>query len=183
MADFDKLNMGPKWYIIYTVTGHENKVKNTIEKLLEARKEELSDLIFTVVVPTKTVTTTDAKGREKIVEEKLYSNYVFVKMVMNNKTWHIIRYIPGVASFVGPGGRPEPIADKVVSSFLEVEEITTTDVFEIGDEVEIIDGILNGHSGRISEISDETGEVTVIVSSIGREMPVSMNAKCIKKKN
>jgi len=56
------------------------------------------------------------------------------------------------------------------------------DAFAIGDEVEIIDGILVGHSGRISEINDETGEVTVIVSSIGREMPVSLDAKAIKKK-
>jgi transcriptional antiterminator NusG len=182
MGDFDKLNVGPKWYIVYTVTGHENKVKNTIERLIEARKEELSDLIFNVLVPTVTTTTTDAKGREKIVEEKLYPNYVFIEMVMNDKTWHLIRYISGVASFVGPGGRPTPLSDKEVLEITGAEK-TKVDAFEIGDEVDIIDGILNGHSGRISEISEETGEVTVIVSSIGREMPVSMDAKCIKKKN
>ena len=50
-----------------------------------------------------------------------------------------------------------------------------------GGEVEIIDGFLTGHKGTISEISEDETEVTVIVSTIGREMPVSLYAKAIKK--
>ena len=53
----------------------------------------------------------------------------------------------------------------------------------IGDEVEIIDGFLTGHKGTISEISEDETEVTVIVSTIGREMPVSLDIKAIKKSN
>ena len=63
---------------------------------------------------------------------------------------------------------------------IEVEAKVEMDTFQIGDEVEIIDGFLTGHSGKISEINDS--EVTVIVTTIGREMPVSLDAKCVKKK-
>ena len=35
MSDFNELNVGPKWYIVHTYTGYENKVKATIEKAVE----------------------------------------------------------------------------------------------------------------------------------------------------
>ncbi len=179
MSDFNELNVGPRWYVIHTYTGYENKVKATIEKAIEVRN--LSHLIFDVKVPVIPTVTTNAKGEEKIVEEKKFPSYVFVKMIMNDESWHIIRNINGVTGFVGPGSRPVPLSDEDVRA-IEIEEATVVDAFQIGDEVEIIDGFLTGHTGRISEISEDSSEVTVIVSSIGREMPVSLDAKAIKKK-
>lgn len=178
MSDFNELNVGPRWYIAHTYTGYENKVKATIERVVANRN--LSDVIFDVKIPVTTSTTVDAKGREKIVEEKIYPSYVFVKMVMNDETWHIIRNISGVTGFVGPGSRPVPLTDEEALS-IAVEEQVKLDAFMIGDEVEIIDGFLTGHKGTISEISEDQSEVTVIVSTIGREMPVNMDAKAIKK--
>lgn len=179
MSDFNELTAGQKWYVIHTYSGHENKVKSTIERIVETKG--LQDFIFDVKIPTITVTTTDAKGNEKIVEEKKYPAYVFIKMIMNDETWHAIRYISGVTGFVGPGSKPEPLSDEEA---LEIsgEEKVTVDAFSIGEEVEIIDGVLAGYSGKIGEINNETGVITVIVSAIGREMPVSLDAKSIKKK-
>ncbi len=178
MSDFNELNVGPRWYIAHTYTGYENKVKATIERVVANRN--LSDVIFDVKIPVTTSTTVDSKGREKIVEEKIYPSYVFVKMVMNDETWHIIRNISGVTGFVGPGSRPVPLTDEEALA-IAVEEQVKLDAFKIGDEVEIIDGFLTGHKGTISEISEDASEVTVIVSTIGREMPVNMDAKAIKK--
>ena len=70
MSDFNELNVGPRWYIIHTYTGYENKVKATIEKVVTNRN--LSDLIFDVKIPVITSTVVDAKGKEKVVEEKLH---------------------------------------------------------------------------------------------------------------
>ena len=178
MSDFNELNVGPRWYIAHTYTGYENKVKATIERVVANRN--LSDVIFDVKIPVTTSTTIDSKGKEKIVEEKIYPSYVFVKMVMNDETWHIIRNISGVTGFVGPGSRPVPLTDEEALS-IAIEEQVKLDAFQIGDEVEIIDGFLTGHKGTISEISEDESEVTVIVSTIGREMPVNMDAKAIKK--
>ena len=179
MSDFNELNVGPRWYVIHTYTGYENKVKATIEKAVEVRN--LSHLIFDVKVPVIPTVTTNAKGEEKIVEEKLFPSYVFVKMIMNDESWHIIRNINGVTGFVGPGSRPVPLTEEEALA-IEIEAAVEVDAFQIGDEVEIVDGFLAGHSGKISEISEDSSEVTVIVSSIGREMPVSLDAKAIKKK-
>lgn len=177
MSDFNELNVGPKWYVAHTYTGYENKVKAAIERAVENRN--LSHLIFDVKIPVTTTIQTDSKGREKIVEEKIFPAYVFVKMVMNDESWHIVRNITGVTGFVGPGSRPVPLSDEEAMS-IEVEAKVEMDSFQIGDEVEIIDGFLTGHSGKISEIGET--EVTVIVTTIGREMPVSLDAKCVKKK-
>ena len=177
MSDFNELNVGPKWYVAHTYTGYENKVKAAIERAVENRN--LSHLIFDVKIPVTTSVQIDSKGREKIVEEKIFPAYVFVKMIMNDESWHIIRNITGVTGFVGPGSRPVPLSDEEAMS-IEVEAKVEMDTFQIGDEVEIIDGFLAGHSGKISEIGDT--EVTVIVTTIGREMPVSLDAKSVKKK-
>ena len=179
MSDFNELNQGPKWYIVHTYTGYENKVKATIEKAVEYRN--LSDLIFDVKIPVTTSTTTDAKGKEKIVEEKIFPSYVFVKMVMNDETWHIVRNINGVTGFVGPGSRPVPLSDEEALA-ISIEEKVESDKFNIGDEVEITEGYFAGQCGKISEISDDAQNVTVIVSFVGRDMPVSIDAKNIKKK-
>ena len=177
MSDFNELNVGPKWYVAHTYTGYENKVKAAIERAVENRN--LSHLIFDVKIPVTTTIQTDSKGREKVVEEKIFPAYVFVKMVMNDESWHIVRNITGVTGFVGPGSRPVPLTDEEAMS-IEVEAKVEMDTFQLGDEVEIIDGFLTGHSGKISEIGEN--EVTVIVTTIGREMPVSLDAKCVKKK-
>ena len=177
MSDFNELNVGPKWYVAHTYTGYENKVKAAIERAVENRN--LSHLIFDVKIPVTPTVQVDSKGREKIVEEKIFPSYVFVKMIMNDESWHVIRNITGVTGFVGPGSRPVPLSDEEAMS-IEVEAKVEMDTFQIGDEVEIIDGFLTGHSGKISEIGDT--EVTVIVTTIGREMPVSLDAKCVKKK-
>lgn len=179
MSDFNELNVGPRWYVVHTYTGYENKVKATIEKAIEIRN--LSHLIFDVKVPVIPTVTTNSKGEEKIVEEKKFPSYVFVKMIMNDESWHVIRNISGVTGFVGPGSRPVPLTEEEALA-IEIEEAAAVDAFQIGDEVEIIDGFLTGHTGKISEISEDSSEVTVIVSSIGREMPVSLDAKAIKKK-
>ncbi len=177
MSDFNELNVGPKWYVAHTYTGYENKVKAAIERAVENRN--LSHLIFDVKIPVTTSVQIDSKGREKIVEEKIFPAYVFVKMVMNDESWHIVRNISGVTGFVGPGSRPVPLSDEEAMS-IEVEAKVEMDTFQIGDEVEIIDGFLTGHSGKISEIGET--EITVIVTTIGREMPVSLDAKSVKKK-
>ena len=177
MSDLNELNVGPKWYIVHTRAGHENKVLLAIERIIN---KNLSDCILDVRVPVQTFVTTDAKGKEKIVEEKIFPSYVFVKMIMTAASWYLIRHLPGVTAFAGPDSMPVPLSDKEVAK-ANLEGTVKIDAFQIGDEVEIIEGFLEGHKGAISEISDDGSEVTVIVSTIGREMPISLEAKSIKK--
>ena len=167
-----------KWYVVHTYSGYENKVKTNLEKIIENRG--ISDLIMEVRVPVETIIETNEAGVQKEVEVKIFPSYVLVKMIMTDETWHVVRNISGVTGFVGPGSRPVPLTDEEALA-IAVEEQVKLEAIKIGDEVEIIDGFLTGHKGVVSEISEDASEVTVIVSTIGREMPVNLDAKAIKK--
>ena len=108
-----------KWYVVHTYSGYENKVAQDLMTMVENRR--IQDLICDVKVPTETVLeeVLDKRGNktgEKEVQRKLYPGYVFVKMVMNDNTWYIVRNTRGVTGFVGPGSKPIPLTDEEVTA-------------------------------------------------------------------
>ena len=92
-----------KWYVIHTYSGHENKVKVNIEKLVENRG--MQDLVLEVVVPTEDrIEIKD--GQRKIKTRKMFPGYVIVKMIVTNESWYLVRNTQGVTGFVGHGSEP-----------------------------------------------------------------------------
>ena len=57
-----------KWYVVHTYSGHENKVKVNIEKMVENRN--MQNLILEVVVPTENVIEVK-DGQRKIKTRKI----------------------------------------------------------------------------------------------------------------
>ncbi|MBQ8474408.1 MAG: transcription termination/antitermination factor NusG [Clostridia bacterium] len=179
MSDINEMNAGLKWYVAHTYSGYENKVKANLEKIVENRG--VQHLITEVRIPTEMIVESEG-GKEKEVESKILPSYILVRMVMCDESWHIVRNIRGVTGFVGPGSKPVPLTDEEVESLLG--SVKSADVaVAVGDEVEIIEGIFSGYSGKLSEISEATGEVTVIVSTVGRDMPIKASIKEIKLKS
>lgn len=159
-----------RWYVVHTYSGYENKVASSIENAVENRK--LQDLICEVRVPTETVTEITEKGK-KDVEHKIFPGYVLIKMVMNDETWYIVRNIRGVTGFVGPGSKPVPLTDdEVMRLGVEKNEIEIS--FAVGDSVSITGDVFNGFIGRVNSIDKEKGTVRVIVSMMGKDVPVEL---------
>ena len=159
-----------RWYVVHTYSGYENKVASSIENAVENRK--LQDLICEVRVPTETVTEITEKGK-KDVEHKIFPGYVLIKMVMNDETWYIVRNIRGVTGFVGPGSKPVPLTDdEVMRLGVEKNEIEIS--FAVGDSVSITGDVFNGFIGRVNSIDTEKGTVRVIVSMMGKDVPVEL---------
>ena len=168
-----------KWYVAHTYSGYENTVAASIEKSVENRN--MKDLITEVNIPMETVTEITDNG-PKTVDRKVFPGYVLVKMVMTDETWHIVRNITGVTGFVGPGSKPVPLTDDEVAAFLPEEgRVTTTVGVAVGDNVDIVDGMFRGYSGRVTAISDDGKEVTVVVPTVGRDMTVTLERKHVKK--
>ena len=159
-----------KWYVIHTYSGYENKVAATIEKAVENRK--LHDLIYSVSVPVETVVEIK-DGKRKEVERKIFPSYVLVKMVMTDESWHVVRNTRGVTGFVGPGSKPVALTEEEVLA-LGVEKHELTVDYEVGDNVKIIDGALEGFIGVVDEIELDKNKIRVIVSMFGRETPVEL---------
>ena len=66
-------NLGPRWYVVHTYTGYENKVKANLEKIVENRN--MGHMIFECTIPVETVVEKE-NGKEREVEVKLYPSYV-----------------------------------------------------------------------------------------------------------
>ncbi len=166
----------PLWYIVHTYTGYENKVMESLEKIIENRG--IADLIQSVKIPTEIVTEMTDKG-EKEIERKLFPSYVFVKMVMNDEMWHIIRNTTGVTGFVGPGSRPVPLSEAEVDR-LGVEPRVIEVRYAVGDNVRICAGPLSGFIGLVDEISSDKKTVKVTASMFGRETRVELGSMEVK---
>ncbi len=177
MSDINEMNVGERWYVAHTYSGYENKVKASLEKIVENRG--LSHLIFDIRVPVEIVTEQNGDvTKEK--EVKLFPSYVFVKMIMTEESWHAVRNITGVTGFVGPGSRPTPLSQEEVFA-LNIETKRVELKIKVGDNVIIInDEAFNNNTGVVQAVSDDLKSITVLVNRGHRKMPVKFDASKIK---
>ena len=172
--DLNQYAEGVRWYVVHTYSGYENKVKTNLEKIVENRS--LQDLIFDIMIPVEKVVEGEGKNRKE-VEVKLFPGYVMVKMIMNDKSWHVIRNITGVTGFVGPGSAPVPLTDAEVEALgVEHSEVLQKFPYHVGDTVRIVRGSVKDFIGRVDEISPDTKKIKVLVSMFGRETPLELDA-------
>ena len=159
-----------RWYVLHTYSGYENTVKATIEKTVESRG--LHDQILAISIPMETVTEITESGVSKTYDRKVYPGYVLIKMVYSDDTWHVVKNIRGVTSFVGTSSNdPIPLTeDEVYAMGVEKKEIIVN--YAVGDIVRILDGPLSSFTGTVENIEIEKNAVSVVVSMFGRETPV-----------
>ena len=159
-----------KWYVLHTYSGYENTVKATIEKTVESRG--LHDQILAISIPMETVTEITESGVSKTYDRKVFPGYVLIKMVYSDDTWHVVKNIRGVTSFVGTSSNdPIPLTeDEVYAMGVEKKEIIVN--YNVGDTVRILDGPLSSFTGTVESIEIEKNAVSVVVSMFGRETSV-----------
>ena len=159
-----------KRYVLHNCSGYGNKGATSIENAVENRK--LHDLIQEVRVPTETVVEIkDDKKRE--VERKLFPSYVLVKMIMSDDSWYVVRNIRGVTGFVGPGSKPVPLTDEEVAR-LGVDTGKVEVNFAVGNSVSVVSGYLDGFIGTVEALDPEKNYVRVVVSMMGKDVPVEL---------
>ena len=172
------MNVGPRWYVAHTYSGYENKVKANLEKIIENRG--LGHLIFDIRIPVEVVVEKNG-DTEKEIENKLFPCYVYVKMIMNEESWHAVRNITGVTGFVGPGSRPTPLSEEEVAA-LAIEQTQQVKLaFAVGDSVTVAAGLFEGFSGIVQTISDDMKVVTVLIKRGNRDMPVELDSTEVKR--
>lgn len=159
-----------KWYVVHTYSGYENKVASNLEKAIE--NQNLGEMIREVKVPTETVVEIK-DGKEREVERKIFPGYVLVKMVLNDRSWYIVRNVRGCTGFVGPSTKPIPLTEEEVKK-LGVEVKTVKLSYKVGESVKIIDGPLKNMVGTVTKIDTENKLVEVTVSMFGRETPAEL---------
>ncbi len=170
-------NLEPRWYVVHTYSGYENKVKTDLEKTVKNR--ELENFFFDIVVPMEEqIEIKDGKRKANL--KKVFPGYVLIKMIVTEESWHIVRNTRGVTGFVGSGTDPIPLTNEEIRSM--GFETTIVDVdYNIDDSVKILNGALSGFVGTVTEINKDKGKVKVLVSMFGRETPVELEFSQVEK--
>lgn len=174
--------MSRNWYVIHTYSGHENKVKLTLEKKVE--NLGLHDKIFQVRIPT--IDVPEVKdGKKKVKTKKVFPGYVLVEMEMDDASWGVVKAVPGVTNFVGAfdGSKPKALSREEVSSLFDQmgeqkspkEKVNVVIDFEVGEHVKVNDGPFSNFTGVIEEVYPDKGRVRVKVEIFGRGTPVELD--------
>lgn len=160
------------WYVVNTYSGHENRVKENLERRVETMGIE--DALYQILVAEEEEIEI-RKDKPVSKMKNLYPGYLFVEMIMTDEAWYVVRNTPGVTGFIGSSGggaKPFPVSDEEIESILRRIGMTDTKVvasFEVGDFVKILNGPFRGIEGTVEAMNDETAKAEILTTMFGRE--------------
>ena len=170
-------NLEPRWYVVHTYSGYENKVKTDLEKTIKNR--ELEDYFFDIVVPLEEqIEIKDGKRKTNL--KKVFPGYVLIKMIVTEESWYIVRNTRGVTGFVGSGTDPIPLTTEEIRNMGFEVAVVNID-YDVNDSVKVVNGPLAGFIGTVQEINKDKSKVMVLVSMFGRETPVELDFAQVEK--
>lgn len=172
------------WYALQVYSGHENKVRNLLEKRI-AENANPNVIVHQVLVPTQEVMEIK-QGKKTRVTKNLYPGYILVEALMNDETQYFINSINGIIKFLGAGSTPQPLREREVNKILgridevkePVEDVTIP--FDIGDAVDVTEGPFSDFSGTVEAVYPDKGKVKVEVSLFGRPTSVELDYTDLK---
>ena len=168
-----------KWYVVHTYSGHENKVKVNIEKLVESRG--MQNLVLDVIVPTEERVEI-RNGQRKLKTKTMFPGYVLVKMIVTNESWYLVRNTQGVTGFVGHGSDPVPLTLEEVRR-MGIEKVYIDLDINVGDTIKVINGPFENFMGTVEEVNPEKQTLRAKVSMFGRDTPVELDFAQVDKLN
>jgi transcription termination/antitermination protein NusG len=172
-----------KWYIVHTYSGHENKAKLTL--LERVKTHNLTDYFGDVLVPTESVTE-NVKGQRRTTTRKFFPGYMFVQMVLDDRTFHLVKNTPKITGFLG-GMKPTPVPEREITgvqSNITEGKGGKTKVrvsFEPGESVRVVDGPFANFSAKVEEVKADKQKLKVSLSMFGRTTSVELDFAQVEK--
>lgn len=181
--------------MIHTYSGYENKVSANLERKVHSLGME--DKIFHIMIPMENELVSDDNGKKRVVARKVFPGYVLVEMIVDDRTWYIVRNTPGVTGFVGPDNKqPVPLSDEEVQRILAAKFISDQEQgdgeenlpkprpqinLQLQQRVRLKTGPFANFEGVVAEIDQERGKLKVLVDMFGRETPVDIDYTQVEK--
>jgi transcriptional antiterminator NusG len=173
-----------RWYIVHAYSGMEKAVeRNIVERIARGGMDAKFGRIL---VPTEEVVEVK-NGQKRTTERRLFPGYVFVEMVMDDDTWHLVKHTSKVTGFVGGAkNRPAPISEdevqKIVSQMQEGTEKPRHKIeFMVGELIRVKEGPFTDFNGSVEEVNYEKNKVRVSVMIFGRSTPVELEFSQVEK--
>lgn len=170
------------WFVVHTLTGHEQKVKKILEKFI--KENNMENYFGRIVIPVENLVKIK-KGKKVTEERRLYPGYIVIEMEPTNETLKLVNSVPGVTHFLGSKNKPIPLSQEEVDALLlQVEEakkkVVTKIPFAKGERVTVTDGPFTDFIGTVEEIYPEREKVKVMVVIFGRPTPIELGFHQLK---
>ena len=182
--------MKKEWFVLQTLTGKENKVRDSIRARVPM--EGMEEYIGECQIPTEKVTETK-DGKKRVLTKKVFPGYVLVQLALYKEgggidkdtgaravvpeTWQFLRETPGViGSWLQQ--RPMPLRQEEVDAILSNKPVDGASrprpnvAFTVGMTVKIKEGAFLGHEGVVTMVDPDKGKLTVEGQIFGRKAPV-----------
>lgn len=172
-----------KWYIVHVLSGFENRVLKTLKERIV--NHNMTEYFAEILVPEESVVA-NVNGKKRTMKKKYFPGYVLIKMIMTEKTWHLVKDTDKITGFIGgTKDKPMPISDEEASSMTAslaegFKRTRSVANFSEGDSVKVIEGPFASFVGVVEAISDK-GKVKVQVSIFGRPTPVELEFSQVEK--
>ncbi len=173
-----------KWYVLRSVSGKENKVKEYLES--EMKKTDLGKYVSQVLIPTEKTYT--VRGGKKVMRERAYlPGYILIEAELTGEVVHQLKSINYVAGFLPNTANPQPLRDSEIKRILgtmdELEEASDElDMkFYVGENVKVISGPFSSFLGVVEEVNDERKKLKVMVKIFGRKQLLELGYMQVEK--
>lgn len=173
-----------RWYIVHAYSGMEKEVERNITERIN--RAGMQNKFGRILVPTEEVVEM-RNGKRKTTERRLFPGYVFVEMVMEDDTWHLVKHTSKVTGFVGGAkNRPAPISEaeiqKIVDQVQEGNDKPRHKIeFMVGELVRVKEGPFTDFNGSVEEVNYEKSRLRVSVAIFGRSTPVELEFSQVEK--
>jgi len=172
-----------KWYVVGAASGFEERAVKTIQD--NARKASLGHFFFDFQIPKQEVVEM-RRGKKINSEKNFFPGYMLIKMIMNNQTWQLVKNSNKVSGFTGNDHKPIPLSQDEAIKMLKkaddsIEYIAPKYIYEVGQQVKVIDGPFASFNGMVEEVDEERGRLKISVSIFGRSTPVELEYTQVEK--
>lgn len=173
-----------KWYVLRSVSGKENKVKEYLES--EMKKTDLGNYVSQVLIPTEK--TYVMRNGKKVMRERAYlPGYVLIEAELVGEVVHQLKSINFVAGFLPSTVNPQPLSElevkRIMGTMDELEEAgDEMDIkYYVGENVKVISGPFSSFSGEIEEVSEDRKKLKVMVKIFGRAQLLELGYTQVEK--
>ncbi len=156
--------------MIYTIPRNEKKVHH-----------ELTQRQVESFLPLQAVVRLWGNRKQKL-DVPLFPNYLFVN-IARDKLWSILS-IKGVVRYVSYGGAPAAISNEEIEIIRKLlvynAEITTKELYNVGERVRVKHGPFAGLEGKVLEIKGKT-KFFIELDKINRFLSVDIGSTILEK--
>jgi len=173
-----------RWYVLSVVSGQEPVVVKNLQETI--KKNNLQSQVEEIFFPEIKTVTISKNWEKKVTTKKLHPGYVYVKSMMNDKIWYVLRNTPWVRLIIWSEIYPTPVSDeemnKIIEKVKQSEERLEMDVpYKVWDKVQLKEEELWGIEWEIVDINKDTGEVKIKSTLMWRDTIINVTFDKIKK--